>query len=106
MRPLMVTSSMRLDGFDAPTVDELGKPELKALVGWTGIAGPASLSDEAADKWGNWLVEAAADEDFLRFMTAGGSIVEVMSPKDSVKFVNDAYDVFRKLVVELNLEIQ
>jgi tripartite-type tricarboxylate transporter receptor subunit TctC len=106
MRPLMVTSSSRLEGFDAPTVDELGKPELKALVGWTGIAGPASLSDEAAEKWGAWLAEAAADEEFMRFMTAGGSLVEVMSPEDSVKFVNDAYQVFRNLVVELNLEIQ
>ena len=105
MVPLMVTSSQRIDGFDAPTVGELGKPELQALVGWTGIAGPADLTDEASDKWGEWLAEAVQDEDFLRFMTAGGSVVELMSPAESVEFVNSAYEVFRRLVVELDLEI-
>lgn len=106
MVPLMVTSPQRIDGFDAPTVDELGKPDLKALVGWTGIAGPADLTDEAAEKWGEYLAEAVQDEDFLRFMTSGGSVVELMSPADSVDFVNSAYESFRRLVVELDLEIQ
>jgi tripartite-type tricarboxylate transporter receptor subunit TctC len=106
MRPLMVTSSERLDGFDAPTVDELGKPELKALVGWTGIAGPADLTDEAAAKWGEWLAEAVEDEDFVRFMTSGGSVVELMSPEETDAFVQSAYESFRALVVELDLEIQ
>jgi tripartite-type tricarboxylate transporter receptor subunit TctC len=106
MRPLMVTSSERLDGFDAPTVHELGKPELAALVGWTGLAGPADLPDDVVEKWGAWLAEAVQDEDFNRFMTSGGSIVELMSPEDSVKFVNEAYEIFRRLVVALNLEIE
>lgn len=106
MTPLLVTSSERIDGFDAPTVDELGVPDLKALVGWTGIAGPADLTDEAVEKWGEWLEQGVQDEDFNRFMTAGGSIVELMSPEESVEFVNGAYDIFRRLVVELDLEIQ
>lgn len=105
MRPLMVTSAERLDGFDAPTVDEIGKPELQALVGWTGLAGPADLTDEAAEKWGEWLAEAVEDEDFQRFMTSGGSIVQLMSPEESVEFVNSAYESFRRLVVALDLEI-
>lgn len=106
MRPLLVTSSERLDGFDAPTVEELGKPELKALVGWTGIAGPADLTDEAVEKWGEWLAAGVEDEEFQRFMAAGGSVVELMSPAESVEFVQSAYESFRKLVVELDLEIQ
>lgn len=106
MRPLMVTSTSRLEGFDAPTVDELGKPELKALVGWTGVAGPADLTDEAAEKWGAWLAEAVKDEEFLRFMTSGGSVVELMSPEDSVAFVNSAYETFLRLAIELDLQIK
>lgn len=106
MRPLMVTSPNRLEGFDAPTVHELGKPELAALVGWTGLAGPAGIPDDVVEKWGEWLAEAVQDEDFNRFMTTGGSIVELMSPEESVAFVNDAYEIFRRLVVTLNLEIQ
>ncbi|WP_108485501.1 Bug family tripartite tricarboxylate transporter substrate binding protein [Oceaniglobus ichthyenteri] len=106
MVPLLVTSSKRIDGFDAPTVDELGKPDLKALVGWTGIAGPADLTDEAAGKWAEWLAAAVEDEAFLKYMTSGGSIVELMSPEESVEFVSSAYDSFRRLVVELDLEIK
>ena len=106
MRPLLVTSSERLDGFDAPTVDELGKPELKALVGWTGIAGPADLTDEAVEKWREWMAEAVQDEDFVRFMTSGGSVVELMTPEETDAFVQSAYESFRALVVELDLEIQ
>ncbi len=105
MVPLLVTSAERIDGFDAPTVDELGKPELQALVGWTGIAGPAGLSDEVTERWGEWLSAAAEDESFMNFMTSGGSVVQVMSPEESVTFINDAYEVFRRLVIELDLEI-
>ncbi len=106
MIPLLVTSSSRVEGFDAPTVDELGKPELKALVGWTGIAGPADLTDEITEKWGDWLALAVEDEDFVRYMTSRGSIVELMSPEESEEFVDSAYEIFRGLVLELDLEIQ
>ncbi len=105
MTPLLVTSSERLDGFDAPTVEEVGKPELLALVGWTAIAGPAGLSDEVVEKWGAWLEEGTQNPEFNRLLTSGGSIVQYMSPEDTVQFVEDAYDVFRALVVELDLEI-
>lgn len=105
MRPLLVTSSERLSGLDAPTVAEAGVPELRALVGWTGIAGPADMGDDAAMKWGEWLAEGVKDEEFLRILTSGGSVVELMSPEDSVQFVNDAYDTFRAVVVALDLEI-
>ncbi|MFN7002369.1 MAG: tripartite tricarboxylate transporter substrate binding protein [Roseinatronobacter sp.] len=105
MIPLMVTSSERIPGFDAPTVGELGKPELAALVGWTGIAAPAGTPDEVAERWGEWLEIAAQDETFLNFMTSGGSLVEIMAPAEAVQFINDSYEVFRRLVIELDLEI-
>jgi tripartite-type tricarboxylate transporter receptor subunit TctC len=106
MKPLLVTSSSRVDGFDAPTVDELGKPELKALVGWTGVTGPADLTDEATEKWAGWLASAVADEDFVQYMTSRGSIVELMSPEEASVFVDSAYKIFRGLVLELDLEIK
>jgi tripartite-type tricarboxylate transporter receptor subunit TctC len=51
LRPLMVTTPEPVAGFDAPTARSLGKENLEALVGWTGIAGPAGLPDEVAAKW-------------------------------------------------------
>lgn len=106
MTPLLVTSSSRVEGFDAPTVDELGKPELKALVGWTGVTGPEDLTDEATEKWADWLSLAVEDEDFVQYMTSRGSIIELMSPEEAREFVDSAYEIFRALVLELDLEIQ
>lgn len=106
MTPLLVTSSSRVEGFDAPTVDELGKPELKALVGWTGVTGPEDLTDEATEKWAEWLSLAVEDEDFVQYMTSRGSIIELMSPEEAREFVDSAYEIFRALVLELDLEIQ
>lgn len=106
MIPLLVTSSSRVEGFDAPTVDELGKPELKALVGWTGVTGPEDLTDEATEKWAEWLSLAVEDEDFVQYMTSRGSINELMSPEEAREFVDSAYAIFRGLVLELDLEIQ
>ncbi len=105
MRPLLVTSPEPVVGFDAPTVADLGKPELQALVGWTGIAGPAGLSDEVVEKWAGWLVEAVKDAEFRGFMDAGGSVVNLMSPDESVAFIESAYQNFRRLVLELDLEL-
>lgn len=107
LRPLLVTTPERLEGFeDVPTVGELGYPELEQLVGWTGVAGPADLSDEAAEAWQDWLAQAVEDEGFQNFMRQAGSQVRLMSPQESVDFVQQQYETFRNLVVELDLEIE
>ena len=72
LRPLLVTTSEPVEGFDAPTAADLGHPELEQLVGWTGIAGPAGISDEVAATWREYLAEATADEGFVEAMEARG----------------------------------
>jgi len=104
-RPLLVTTPEPVQGFDAPTSADLGKPELELLVGWTGIAGPASLPDDVAEKWGQWLAEAVKDEEFLRIMAQGGSQVRLMEPEESVRFVNTAADAFARMAQELSITI-
>lgn len=106
LNPIMVTTPEPLEGFDAPTARELGHPELEQLVGWTGIAGPADLTDEAASAWEGWLAEAVQDEGFLDFMDQAGSQVDLMSPEESVEFINGQYETFRELVLELDMEVE
>ncbi|MCP5266633.1 MAG: tripartite tricarboxylate transporter substrate binding protein [Burkholderiaceae bacterium] len=107
LRPLMVTTPKRLAGFDdAPTAAELGKPELEQLVGWTGIAGPKGISDEVAATWRKWLAGATADKDFVGKMTARGSVIRLMDPEESRKFIHTQYSTFRKLVDQLGLRIK
>ncbi|MGR3572638.1 Bug family tripartite tricarboxylate transporter substrate binding protein [Brevirhabdus sp.] len=106
LTPILVTTKDRLVGFDAPTAAELGKPELEKLVGWTGIAGPAGLPDDVAQKWGEWMATATKDETFMKTMTANGSIVNVMSPADANTFINTQYETFRALVDKLGMRIE
>lgn len=106
LKPLMVTTEEPVAGFDAPTANDLGKPGLNALVGWTGIAGPAGLPDDVAAKWGEWMQAAAGDETFLEQMTTRGSVIEVMSPEDANAFIQNQYEKFRDLVDQLGMRIE
>lgn len=106
LRPLMVTTKEPVVGFDAPTAADLGKPNLHKLVGWTGIAGPAGLPDEVAAKWRGYMATATADQGFLDKMTARGSVIRLMDPEESQKFILDQYTIFRKLVDDLGMRIK
>ena len=109
MRPSAVRSGVPPEpvvGFDAPTSKDLGMPNLERLVGWTGIAGPADISDEIAEKWGGWLAEAGSDENFVSTMEARGSVIKLMNPQESLDFINGQYTVFRALVDELGMRIE
>lgn len=106
MKPLMVTTPEPVVGFDAPTAADLGKPALHQLVGWTGIAGPADISDEVAGKWGEWMAAAANDAEFVSAMEARGSVINVMTPEDANTFISGQYTTFRALVDELGMRIE
>lgn len=106
LKALMVTTEEPVVGFEAPTANDLGKPRLNALVGWTGIAGPAGLPDDVSAKWGNWITEAAQDAKFTETMGSMGSVIDVMNPEDAIDFINGQYTVFKALVDELGMRIE
>lgn len=106
LKVLMVTTKEPVVGFDAPTANDLGKPALNQLVGWTGIAGPDGLPDDVAAKWGEWMAEATADAKFLEQMNARGSIIQLMNPEDANAFIQQQYETFRALVDELGMRIE
>jgi tripartite-type tricarboxylate transporter receptor subunit TctC len=106
LKPLMVTTAEPVVGFDAPTANDLGKPRLNQLVGWTGIAGPDDLPDEIAAQWETWMATATKDEKFNETMSARGSIIELMNPEDANAFIQGQYEVFRALVDELGMRIE
>ena len=106
LKPLMVTTEEPIVGFDAPTANELGKPRLNQLVGWTGIAGPDDLPDDIAAKWEEWMAVATKDEKFNETMTANGSIIDLMDPEEANTFIQGQYEIFRTLVDELGMRIE
>lgn len=106
LRPLMVTTKEPVPGFDAPTAADLGKPNLHQLVGWSGIAGPKGLPEDVKEKWRGWLKDAVADQGFLDKMTARGSVIQLMDPEESQEFIQNQYEVFRKLVDDLGMRVE
>jgi tripartite-type tricarboxylate transporter receptor subunit TctC len=106
LKPILVTTAEPVVGFDAPTANDLGKPRLNALVGWTGIAGPAGLPDDVSAKWGDWITEAATDAKFVETMASLGSVIDVMSPEEAIEFINNQYSIFRALVDELGMRVE
>ncbi len=106
LRPLVVTTKDPVPGFDAPTARSLGHPELEELVGWTGIGGPAGLSEEITTKWRGWLATAVSDQKFVDTMTKRGSVINLMGPKESNDFIQAQYKTFRKLVDDLGMRIK
>ncbi len=106
LRPLMVTTKDPVEGFDAPTSADLGKPNLQKLVGWSGIAAPKGTPKEVGAKWAEWLQKVTSDEDFLKQMKSRGSVIQLMSPDEGKQFMMDQYETFKKLVDELNMRIK
>ncbi len=39
-------------------------------------------------------------------MEAAGSVIDLMNPEDSKNFIQDQYEVFRKLVDQLGMRIE
>ena len=106
LKPILVTTAEPIEGFDAPTSKDLGKPALEQLVGWTGIASPAGLPDDIAADWQKWMAEATEDPKFKERMKASGSIIRLMSPDESKAFIDAQYTKFRSLVDELGMRIE
>ncbi len=107
LRPLLVTTPERLDDVpDAPTVSELGYPELETLVGWSGIAGPPDLPQEVVDAWADALQQVKEDASWNRLTTQLGSVPRILSPEETVEFVNNQYETFRELVDRLGMRIE
>lgn len=106
LKPLLVTTEQAIEGFDAPTANDLGKPNLNQLVGWTGIAGPDGLPDDVAAQWESWMATATQDKKFNDTMTSRGSLIELMSEESANEFIQGQYEVFRTLVDELGMRIE
>jgi len=107
LRPLLVTTPQRLDAVpDAPTVAELGYPELEVLVGWSGLVGPPGLPDEVVETWADVLQKIKEDKSWNRMTTQLGSKPRILSPEETVEFVENQYKTFSELVKRLNMRIE
>ena len=106
LRPLVVTTPERVDTLpDVPTASELGIPGIEALVGWSGLVGPPDLSEDVIATWAAALQEIGQDERWSAQTESLGSVPMMLSPEETVEFVENQYSTFKGLVEKLNLKI-
>ncbi len=107
LRTLAVTTPKRVDIIpDTPTVTEIGHPDLNAVIGWSGVWGPAGMDQEAVDKWVSVLSSLKDDESWNAATSALGSIPDVMSPDDTRTFVEQQYKTFHAIADKLGMVVR
>lgn len=107
LRPLIVTTPERVKSLpDVETASELDMPGLEALVGWSGLVGPPEMSDDLVATWADALKEVAQDERWVKQTESLGSVPMMLSPEETVAFVENQYTTFKGLIEKLNLTIE
>lgn len=107
LRPLLTSTSARVPALpDTPTAAEAGHPALEAVIGWSGVWGPANMPQEAADKWIEVLQQLSTDESWIASTKLLGSIPQVLSPEDTKAFVEAQYNTFRAVADKLGMVVR
>ena len=107
LRPLLVTTPDRVPSIpDAPTASESGHPNLGAVIGWSGVWGPAGLDAAAAETWVSVLASLKADDSWVAATEKLGSIPAVMSPDDTRVFVEQQFNTFRDVADKLGMVVR
>jgi tripartite-type tricarboxylate transporter receptor subunit TctC len=107
LRPLLVTTKRRIAvAKSAPTVGELGYPQLQKLIGWSALFGPPNLPPEVVAKLRDMLQKVKTDKAWNRFTTALGSVPRILDGPTTKKFVDGQYKAFSDLVAKLEMKIK
>lgn len=107
LRPLMTSTTERVPSLpDTPTAQEVGHPALEAVVGWSGVWGPKNMPQDAADKWVGVLGNLSTDESWNESTKKLGSIPQVMSPEDTMTFVESQFNTFREVADKLDMVVR
>lgn len=107
IRALMVTTPERVAKFpDVPTAEEVGHPNLGAVIGWSGIWGPKDMDPDATAKWVAVIESLSKDESWLKATNDLGSIPAVMSPENTEIFVEKQFNSFRKVADKLGMIVR
>lgn len=107
LRLLLVTTPERVSKLpDVPTAEELGYPNLSAVIGWSGVWGPPEMDKAATDKWVSVLQSLKDDPEWIAATEKLGSIPNVMSPEDTKAFVEKQYNTFRGIADKLGMVVR
>ena len=88
-RTLAVMAPERIEGFpDVPAFGELGVDY--TMGAWRGIAAPAGLPEDVAQKLSQAVADAAASSEYTDFMASRGFGVRYLPPDENAAFMAEA----------------
>jgi tripartite-type tricarboxylate transporter receptor subunit TctC len=103
VRPLAVTTSERVKGFDdVPTYKELGYPGIN-ITAWRAVALPKTTPPEVVKTLEAAIEKTTKSKPWLKTITNMGDFPAFLNSEDTNKFVGDEFKRFRTLFTELGL---
>lgn len=107
LRALAVTTPERVARLpDTPSVNEIGHPNLGAVIGWSGVWGPGGMSQDAIDGWVSTLASLKEDESWVAATEELGSIPNVLTPDETKAFVEQQFNTFRAVADKLDMVVR
>jgi tripartite-type tricarboxylate transporter receptor subunit TctC len=106
VRPLAVTTTERIEGFEQiPTYTELGLPDID-LVGFRGVCGPKGLPANVIKTWEDAVAQVTKSKPWLKLVKNLGDVPGYMDAKDFTAFEKKEFERYRALFTELGLLIK
>ena len=107
LRALLVTTPDRIPSLpDVPTAREAGYHDLEGMVGWSAFTAPPNLPDEVKNFWVDVLAKIKGDREWVAATKQLGSVPHVLSPDETLKFIERQYNIYHQLAKDLDLIIR
>ena len=98
MKPIGVTSAVRLKGIDVPTLKELG---INVVIGnWRGVYGAPGITAEQRKALTELVVKASKSKAWAESLEKNGWTPALMTGADFEKFVDDEFASLRAVMVK------
>jgi tripartite-type tricarboxylate transporter receptor subunit TctC len=86
--PIALTGETRMPDYpDVPTFKELGYPDLVTTM-WFGLAGPAGLPQDIADKTNSEVITAVTDPDVAKLLREDGMVINPLNVTQFGTFID------------------
>lgn len=102
LRALAVVAPERLEGVDAPTMIELGHPEVD-LVNWRGLVAPPGISDEERQELIDIVAEMVQTSSWQKAVARNRWVESPLSGDEFATFLNSEQERINALLEELGL---
>ncbi len=106
LKPVALTSLKRLDVLpNVPTMNESGFTGME-VTGWTGLFLPKKTPQPVVDAWSKAAMQYAASDTARKYAADNGSVIEVMTPAQSMAWVKSEISRYGQIYKQAGIEAE